>query len=516
MIFLQNIRMRIISFLILGLFSFCLWPNFNFINAEINELEENLNTKSSNPKFDFDDYKGTWLIQIQNKPFYLVIKRNQIAHYFYKDGNNANVYSSFWNIDQNGVMYILNLLSYDLTFDLSNKQIHLLPTNNDIGDLTNEATSMIKKIDASMLGTWSLPPNYEPPRTFNMPSTYFGLWKITNQEKNELIEIQNNRKVFSLKSQSTNTSDTIILYGEWSKHGKQLHITWEDGSYSILDNTTPNFVKLYDFKSGEIITDKKQGFRLISSNLKSKDKIYWEKHKDLVDSKSIIKLNHFSQKELLKFYRGDWILMGDRDSKTFDIIQFGRFGGVQLNSNKRTRGTWYPSAKNTLLNLGAGIRMQFRSVGSGFIFLVYEATRPLDAYPSKVLRTAPLNRSKLHNLNFNAIYAEKLLEQVPLSGLKQTASLFSSQSGLHPILAENPNPWWWPIWSDNPLNESIKSKRKDAEFLAKINLNQLTKDPLSIASRDSTEKKKSINDSTILNLNSQFIKPIKNPWSWPF
>ena len=82
-----------------------------------------------------------------------------------------------------------------------------------------------------------------------MPSTYFGLWETQDKENPRIIKIWNNRTVIS-KNKEEVSSPHDLLQGEWYKHGQQLHIAWEDGSYSIIDNRNENRVKLFDFAPG--------------------------------------------------------------------------------------------------------------------------------------------------------------------------------------------------------------------------------------------------------------------------
>ena len=185
----------------------------------------------------------------------------------------------------------------------------------------------------------------------------------------------------------------------------------------------------------------------------------------------------------------------------YDIIKFGRFGGVELRSNKGNSGTWYPTGKRCTLNFEDGTRMQFQPVGSGFLIFVYEATRPLDAYPNKVLSTAPLDRNKLSWLKSEPSYALNLLSQwaevQSLNGLSGPSS-----SGLQkPSNYNNPaNPWWWPIWSDNPTPSSTISE-----------LSMNAKLP-SVESEPNPESTLQENSSRV----EEPFTPRVDPWYWPF
>ena len=92
---------------------------------------------------------------------------------------------------------------------------------------------------------------------------------------------------------------------------------------------------------------------------------------------------------MLKFYRGEWIILDETHPDALEIMKFNRFGGVDLASDKKIKGNWYLSGKGCLINLEDGIRMRLKYIGSAFLVFIYEANRPLDGYPNKILKAAP-------------------------------------------------------------------------------------------------------------------------------
>ena len=136
----------------------------------------------------------------------------------------------------------------------------------------------------------------------------------------------------------------------WNKHGQQLHVAWENGAYSIFDNSNPERVKLFDFHSGEAIEEASASYSVLTQSLDTVDRKFWAAMRPSIDKKSRISLQHLAQKTLLKFYRGDWIAYDGMKDTPYDILKFGRFGGVELRSNKDNTGTWYPSGKRCTLS----------------------------------------------------------------------------------------------------------------------------------------------------------------------
>ena len=58
----------------------------------------------------------------------------------------------------------------------------------------------------------------------------------------------------------------------WNKHGQQLHVAWENGAYSIFDNSNPERVKLFDFHSGEAIEEASASYSVLTQSLDTADR----------------------------------------------------------------------------------------------------------------------------------------------------------------------------------------------------------------------------------------------------
>ena len=445
----------------------------------------------------FEDYEGLWLTEINDEAIYLLIKKNHTARYFYKDRIDNNVYKGTWKLDEENLLSISSLDFDSLSFQLE-------------GDSTEAASSnaganipTLVKVPEEILGEWARPADYEVPKNVYMPSTYFGLWETQDQKNPKLIKVRDNRTVISISKGEPNSKPQNILQGEWYKHGRQLHIAWEDGSYSIIDNRNENRVKLHDFSPGEAIIEKASDYSLITQSQNELEESYWSNDQLALKQQNNISLTQFDYKSLLKFYRGEWIILDETHPDALEIMKFNRFGGVDLASDKKIKGNWYLSGKGCLINLEDGIRMRLKYIGSAFLVFIYEANRPLDGYPNKILKAAPYHPQKLDTLNAEIYYTSKLLEQVrqlkPVG--KESIPLISNWSDRDTINPSPSSPWWWPIWSDNP-------KIKEADTFSLNNAStSLTNTADSIASKEESKQKKSLDP---------IAEPNKSKWKWPF
>ncbi|MFL2825528.1 MAG: hypothetical protein ACJZ8T_00465 [Coraliomargaritaceae bacterium] len=446
---------------------------------------------------DSEVYMGLWLTEINDEAIYLLIKKNQIARYFYKDRIDNNVYKGTWKLDKENLLSISSLDFENLCFQLEDDSAEATPFKAE------ENVSTLVKVSEEILGEWARPADYEAPKNAYMPSTYFGLWETQDQKNPRLIQVLDNRTVISISKGEPSSNPQNILQGEWYKHGKQLHIAWEDGSYSILDNRNENSVKLHDFAPGEAIIEKPSDYSLITQSQTELEETYWPNDQLALKQQNNISLTQFDYKSLLKFYRGEWIILDETHPEALEIMKFNRFGGVDLASDKKIKGNWYLSGKGCLINLEDGIRMRLKYIGSAFLVFVYEANRPLDGYPNKILKSAPFNPQKLDLLNTEIYFTSKLLEQVELLKPKGNKGipLISNWSNRETINPSPSSPWWWPIWSDNP-------KIKEADTFSENNASpSLTNTIDSIASNKESKQTNSPNPTSL---------PSKSKWEWPF
>ena len=456
-----------------------------------------LSAETNSSGIDFEDYKGLWLTEINDEAVYLLIKKNHIARYFYKDRIDNNVYKGQWKLDEENTLSVSSFDFNDLRFSLDRGDS--VSVNFPKGDTS---ISILTKVPGGILGEWARPPDYEAPKNTYMPSTYFGLWETQDEENPRIVNISNNRSVFSKNKEAT-SSPHDLLQGEWYKHGQQLHIAWEDGSYSIIDNRNKNRVKLFDFAPGTAINEDLADHKLIKRSPSDVDESDWSKNQKILAQQNNISLSQFDYKSLLKFYRGEWITLDGTQPNAVEIMKFNRFGGVNLASNSKIKGSWYLSGRGCLINLEDGIRMRLKYIGSAFLVFVYEANRPLDGFPNKILKAAPKNSQKLDLLNAEVSFTLKLLEQVNQINPKgqQKMPLISNWSNSDTINPSPRSPWWWPIWNDNP-------KIQESEPFSINNLSpSLTNDADSIGS--STEAKQT-------NLPNPIDEINKSKWEWPF
>lgn len=456
-----------------------------------------LNLYAENNLYDnkSDDYKGLWLTEIKNEAIYLIIKKDNRASYFYKDRKDNTLYKGTWEIGKNKNLVVSSIEDGSLLFSR-----YLGSTSSTDSSRLKGLT--LKKMPADTIGKWALPPDYKKQENKYKPSTYFGIWEYNSEENRRYIKILEDRSVFSVTNQKNESKYENILKGEWYKHGKHLHIAWEDGNYSIIDNTNPNKVRLLDYSPGTTISEESSEYKLITPVKDDKDKIALINREISNSNKRDISLTHFDYKAMLKFYRGDWITLDENNPNAVEIIKFSRFGKIELASNKKARGNWYLLDKGCLVNLDDGTRMKLKHIGSAFLVFIYDANRPLDGFPKKILKAAPKNNQKLEQLNQSIYFTSVLLEKVnPLVSNNEFIPLVSNWSNVRTINPPQNSPWWWPIWSD-------KVNVSETEKLSENNpFRPLTNETDSIASNKESRNKSLPNPMKLVN---------ESKWDWPF
>ena len=232
------------------------WPALLFFLIIFCTIQLSAETNSS--EINFVDYKGLWLTEINDEAIYLLIKKNNIACYFYKSRTDNNVYRGQWKVDKNNILSVSSIDFNDFSFCLESND-----SNSANFPKEDTGISILTKVPEDILGEWARPPDYEAPQNTYMPSTYFGIWETQDQENSRIFKIWNNRTVISKNKEKFASKPDNLIQGEWYKHGQQLHIDWEDGSYSIIDNRNENKVKLFDFASGAIIKEELTNYNII-------------------------------------------------------------------------------------------------------------------------------------------------------------------------------------------------------------------------------------------------------------
>lgn len=475
MLYLQQFRKyKKLSFLLIVFFSFLTTVLSEEISAEIS----------------FDSFRGLWLTQLETEPIYLIFKKNNNAHYLFVEGPDTSIYKGYWSYLNSKEIKLQWDNGTTAIFDPLKKEFQASSNSNQTA---NNQTVAAEKIDDSLLGAWAKPYDYVEQKNTDIPTDFFGLWEIQNNSNEALIRIQKNRMVYQLSATNDPNQAINAMIGRWAKHGKQLHIIWENGSYSVVDNTNPNLVKLYPHIEGQFILDNEAEapFKTISTDLSARSQAFWEGHSQVISNLKSIHLNTLNYKELNKFYRGDWIVSHKDDQ---GLLQLGRFGGVDYYYNQHTKGNWYLTGNSLLINLENGSRLRLEIIGTGFLLSRFDARRPLDGYPNQIFQVAPLEKEKLYQFNVKPKSAIALRNKhLGLSETKNQRKAYLNSFQKQAADKFQVDPWWWPIWSENPENIGNKD---------------LTNNSASVASSNEETKKPGPDIERHRKLNSS--------WQWPF
>lgn len=440
-------------------------------------------------------YEGLWLTEINGEDVYLLIKKDNLAGYIYKELHDNKIYNCSWEVDSNNCLLVSGENFKNMKFKTNLYEQQIKPEDEDFN------FSIIKKISTKTLGEWALSPDHVSTLNNFNPTSYFGLWETQLENNPKLIKIYDDRTVLLVeKSGKINIENT--LQGVWQKHGDLLHVSWENGNYSLIDNRNKIEVKMYNFASGESISEEASSYDIISKIDNPHNNTHLSESLLINTKQNNISLSQFDYKSLLKFYKGEWIIFDEENPNAIEILKLNRFGSVNLASDRKTKGRWRLSREGCIINLDQGIRMKLNYVGTAFLIFVYEANRPIDGYPNKVLKAVPANKHKLDILKIKAHYSLKLVEKVTkLKSSQNSMPLISNWSGLDTINPAPKSPWWWPIWSDN-----LKTK-ENGIFSQNNTSPSLTNQGDSIASIKVPENKTSPNPMEKIN---------ESRWVWPF
>ncbi|WP_269525915.1 hypothetical protein [Coraliomargarita parva] len=412
-------------------------------------------------------YRGTWQIDTPDEgSMILIVKRNQLASYFWGDNADRTVYQGSWRMED-GVA----ILSWP---DGSSHQIQR--DNLAYGISAYDANQTLRytvpaqQVPKEVLGQWAKPPvrEQEVASDLDKAKGFFGIWKIGNGTDSHYVYVEPNRSAASTWSAQEN--DPSGLRGAWAKQGSELHISWDSGHYSILRENQRGFSykriepgEAIEEDSGEYIT----ATRTSEPNLPASWLAKYKEEKELSSGG----IAFSSRKVARSFYRGEWLIP---QKGSYERITIGRFGGLSTTADRNLEGSWLLSGQDVFLRWDDGLREILSPVGWGFVLYEYQPGRPLDGVPTRIYPAVPSEPEKLQtHLQGREEVARQLVamaeaagippEEAEASGWGRTfmrwAWPFGEDGSIPPSPQElvetefettsNSDPWWWPFWSEN-------------------------------------------------------------------
>ncbi len=454
------------------------------------------------------DYRGVWQTETpDNGNLVLIVKCNNLASYFWADNADRTVYQGSWGSDADSVTLKWeddsthrierNLLGYTIThFDAAEAILYSAP---------------VKRLPEEILGQWAKAPSDPEDQISDLAksSGFFGTWEIEDETNTYYLIVEPDRT--AAISWTQNDTHKNGLRGLWAKQGSELHIAWDTGYYSILKQNERSFV--FELIAPGNIIEKSNPEELTATRI-NEDLLPDEWQNLRIDEKTSQAGDRIfaNRADAISFYRGSWIVQLAED--TFERIEIGRFGGLKTSADDTLYGNWSMSGQDIFMSWDDGIREILKSVGNGFLIYEYKPGRPMDGVPTRIFSAAPENVSKLAKyMEGQKEVAIALLDHVKSTGftaaskdsgwgqeLVNWAWPFGDSSEDVPLAnAHTPSdtqsskridPWWWPLWSENP---SIETTAFDSEHYSAETL----KDSETV-------------DKTKPN------KPAQPNWDWPF
>lgn len=455
------------------------------------------------------DYRGVWQTETpENGTLVLILKRNNLASYFWTDNVDRTVYQGSWSNDANGIILKWsNGKTHRITRDFPGYKIIY-------SDATDEVlyNTSVKRLPEEILGQWANDPSTAEGSASDRDKArdFFGAWKIGEETNPYYLIVEPDR------SAATNWpwkgSNTSGLRGSWAKQSSELHIAWGTGHYGILKQTERGFTfKL--ITPGSLI-EKNTADELSALRI-NKDLLPKEWNYPVVDQKATQPQGAIfaNRTDALSFYRGSWIVQRSED--TFERIEIGRFGRLRTSADAALYGNWHMSEQDIFMNWEDGMRKILSPVGDGFLLYEYKPGRPIDGMPTRIFPAAPEDSNKLARyIKGEKEPAAELLKfamdagvipDTKDSGLTQTLIGWAwpfgddKSTSLSSALLETNldslvkiNPWWWPFWSETPPPETTKESGTDKRDAVEIVID--SEPPL---------KKKT-------------DKALQPDWDWPF
>lgn len=474
-------------------------------------------TANTSAQSNSDQFRGTWQIETpDNGALILIVKRNNFASYFWGDNADRTVYQGSWSsVDEMATLtwpdgtqhrIVRDSLGFGITHVSASQQI-----------LYNAPAQQVPK---EILGQWAKPPskNSKAASARDKATGYYGIWQIGDAANPEYVYVEEDR------SAASTWGDARGLRGSWAKQGSELHISWDNGHYSILRENERAFA-YKRIKAGVVIEDDETEFT--SAERVSEDSITstWRNNYNAEREIYTGGIAFSSRKNARAFYRGTWLA---RLSETkYERIEITRFGGLKTSTNSKMEGSWRMDRQDIFMRWDNGSRRILSPVGQGFVIYEYKPGRPLDGVPTKIYPAAPEDASKLaEHMKGREDVALQMLSLAEAAGINpaeqnagwgRTFARWAWPFGDDEAAASTPSalleesyenaapsdsdPWWWPFWSES----------KEAPVAAETPEETVPETEVAVE-----EKVEAAVEEAEQKTEKEGKKSSKRDWVWPF
>lgn len=441
-------------------------------------------TSSLNAQDRQNTFKGTWQINTPDRGSLIIILKNQgLAAYFWADNADLKVYPGTWKQTDGSA-----------TLSWSDRSQHRIEPDN-LGfsatylDTTGseQYTTRAKQVPEGILGQWAKVPDGKNERTSDSRKTkgFPDIRKIIDASTADpyYIFIESDRTVAQTRDD---------LRGRWAKQGSELHITWENGDYSIFRQRESGF----DYKqivSGQSIENDEAEWIPAERGIEDHAPPSWMANYTNERASDTTRISFMGPKQARAFYRGNWIVQ--HSDEEFEQIRIGRFGTLKTSLDHSIGGNWKIQGPSIFMRWDDGMRQILRPIGRGFVLQEYPPGRPLDGLPSHIYPAALSNPAKLTKyLKGHKDVSRQVLDQAEATGwlsrqqkpntwhrtffswlrpFKQYDSARFSEKRLQ--AKESEDPWWWPFWSEDKTADAevgketleIEDRSRDAAEIPK-------------------------------------------------
>jgi hypothetical protein len=401
---------------------------------------------------------GTWEFnEPRSGPQFLILRAGGNASMFSGHANTSSVVQGRWRFD--GVRLEVSWAERGRHV-LERQDGDFLMSYIEPGTEGFQFTVPAARMPTDHLGSWAVDPVSRRDQTQrdNEDAGFFGNWLIQpDGDEPYYILIRNDRSAASsLTSGFVSSSGKL---GTWARQGTELHITWEDASYTVFQ-VSGDLFSVFHFVAGESLDEERSGHipaRRIRRDAVDAD---WLESFNAERDAAGWGIRFETQRAAQRFYRGNWLV--DRSDFGIERISLGRMGGIRSTRRPTARGEWRLATQDLFLNWEDGFRQVITPIGSNFVLFEYAAGRPVDAVPSRIFQAVPEDLDKLSATQRERKIEHPIFESQPVRALQRGGWLsdlwpfgrerrqeFPEDTFVQGAERSANNPWWWPFWSEN-------------------------------------------------------------------
>jgi hypothetical protein len=339
------------------------------------------------------DYHGAWKVQHPEAgQLYILIWEEGRASYFFTANPRVEVFQGEWELGEQGLKVAWANEGFTHLAFSDGRMTAVFAAEDPFFVRSQRTVFEAQRVSQGEIGKWARPPDAPLSRAAEGLAGFFGNWSAERPDGSRFfIIVEEDRTAGSSFRHVRGTTPPIVLRGSWRRIGTDLHIIWNDASYTILRPRGRGHEIVWFEPGVSLEGEDRSIFPSIRVQVGlPQDWLQAYRGEQFLG----VNVAVFRQRNTVSnFFRGFWdIALPDRQG---DYIQIRRFSNAQTNRFGNQRGEFRPQPDSLVITWQNGVREIIQAVGVSFVLTTYRPGQPLDGQPDRIVPLLPRDESKL-------------------------------------------------------------------------------------------------------------------------